>query len=199
MKKFTRERVVPTISASISCETFGKNPLEFVFLAIAREKQERTRQALFAGIEELIDQVLLDSDIPREHECDKAVGKLMFGVKDTNHLGFFDYERGGWRNGGRRTNPNRLTGEASFANEIPRPQDGHDRLFARFIDDGEPYSTFLNVEDAPARITLRKDRFFFLEFRDLAGHTCRIRNSRVLNSALEAVFARFGRFGTTVS
>ena len=154
---------------------FGKNPLEFVFLAIAREKQQRTRQTLFAGIEELIDQVLLDSDIPREHECDKAVGKLMFGVKDTNHLGFFDYERGGWRNGGRRTNPNRLTSEASFANEIPRPQDGHDRLFARFIDDGESYSTFLNVEDTPARITLREDRFFSLEFSDLAGHTCRIK------------------------
>jgi hypothetical protein len=96
-------------------------------------------------------------------------------VEDANHLGFFYHERGGWRNGGGRTDPNRLTGEASFAHEIPRPQDGHDGLFARFIDDGEPYSTFLNVEDTPARITLRKDRFFFLEFSDLAGHTCRIK------------------------
>ena len=95
----------------------------------------------------------------------------MFGVEDANHLGFFDHERGGWRNGGGRTDPNRLTRQTSFTNEIPRPQDGHDRLFARFIDDGEPYSAFLNVEDTPARITLRKDRFFFLEFSDLPGHT----------------------------
>jgi len=99
----------------------------------------------------------------------------MFGVEDANHLGFFDHERGGRRNGGRRTNPNRLTGEASFANEIPGAQDGHYRLFARFIDDGEPYSTFLNIEDTSARIALREDRFFFLEFRDLSGHTCRIK------------------------
>ena len=109
---------------------FGKNPLEFVFLAIAREKEQRARQALLAGIEELIDQVLLNSDVPRQHEGDEAVGKLMFRVEDANHLGFFDHERGGWRNGGRRTDPNRLTGKASFAHEIPRPQDGHDRLFA---------------------------------------------------------------------
>ena len=154
---------------------FGKNPLEFVFLAIACEKQQRARQALLAGIEELIYQVLLNSDVPREHESDEAVGKLMFGMEDANHLGFFDHERGGWRDGGRRTDSNRLTGEASFANEITRPQDGDDRLLARFIDDGEPYSTFLNVEDTPARITLRKDRFLFFEFRDLPGHTRRIK------------------------
>jgi len=98
----------------------------------------------------------------------------MFRVEDANHLGFFDHERDGWRNGGRRTDPNRLTGEASFANEIPWAQDGHDRLFAGFIDYGEPYSTFLNVEDTSARIALRKDRFFFLEFRDLPGYTRRL-------------------------
>jgi len=154
---------------------FGKNPLELVFLAIACEEQQRARQALFTGIEELIDQVLLNSDVPSQHEGDEAIGELMFGVEDANHLGFFDHERGGRRNSGRRTNPNRLTGEASFANEIPRAQDGHDRLFARFIDDGEPYSTFLNIEDTSARIALREDRFFFLEFRDLSGHTCRIK------------------------
>jgi hypothetical protein len=99
----------------------------------------------------------------------------MFGVEDANHLGFFDHERGGWRNGGRRSNPNRLTREASFANEIPRAQDGHDSLFAGFIDDGEPYSALLNVEDISARIALRKDRFLFLEFRDFPGHTGRIK------------------------
>ena len=154
---------------------FGKNPLECVFLAIACEKQQRSCQALLAGIEELIDQVFLDSDISRQHEGDEAVGKLMFAVKDTNHLGFFDHEHGGWHNSCRRTDPNRLTGEASFTNEIPRPQDGHDRLFAGFIDNGKPYSTFLNVEDTSARIALRKDRFFFLEFSDLPGHTRRIK------------------------
>jgi hypothetical protein len=122
----------------------------------------------------LIDEVFLDSDVSRQHEGDEAVGELMFGVEDANHLGFFDHERAGWRNGGRRTDPNWLTGEASFANEIPRPQDGHDSLFAGFIDYGEPYPTFLNVEDTSARITLRKDCFFFLEFSDIAGYTCRI-------------------------
>ena len=122
----------------------------------------------------MIDEVFLDSDVSRQHEGDEAVGEFVFGVEDANHLGFFDHERGSWRNGGRRTDPNRLTGEASFANEIPRAQDGHDRLFAGFIDYGEPYSTFLDVEDTSARIALREDRFFFLEFRDLPGNTRRL-------------------------
>jgi hypothetical protein len=122
----------------------------------------------------LIDEVFLDSDVPRQHERDETIGKLMFGVKDPNHLGFFDDQCGGWCDGGGRSDPNRLTGEASLAKEIPGSQDGHDRFFAGFVDDGEPYAASLNVEDIPARITLREDRFLFLEFRDLPGHTCRI-------------------------
>lgn len=64
--------------------------------------------------------------------------------------------------------------DTDLAKEIPRSQHGHDRLFAGFVDDGEPYSACLNVEDIPARIALREDRFFFLEFRDLPSHTRRI-------------------------
>jgi hypothetical protein len=32
----------------------------------------------------------------------------------------------------------------------------------------------LNVEDIPARITLREDRFLLLEFRNLPSHTRRV-------------------------
>ena len=150
---------------------FGKYPLEFVFLAIAREEQQRARQSLLAGIEELIDQVLLNSDVPRKHEGDETIGKLVFRMKDTNHLRFFDYKRGGRRDGGGCSDPSRLAGETSLAKEITRSQHGHHRLFTRFIDDGEPYSAFLNVEDIPAGIALREDRYFFLEFCDFPGHT----------------------------
>jgi hypothetical protein len=64
--------------------------------------------------------------------------------------------------------------DTDLAKEIPRSQHGHDRLFAGFVDDGEPYSACLNVEDIPAGIALREDRCFFLEFRDLPSHTRRI-------------------------
>ena len=97
----------------------------------------------------------------------------MFGM-EANHLGFFDDQGGGRSDGGRRSDLSRLAGEASLAKEIPRSQNGHDRLFAGFVDDGELYSACLNVEGIPARIALREDRFFFLKFRDLPSHTRRI-------------------------
>jgi hypothetical protein len=43
---------------------------------------ERTRQPLLAGIEELIDQVFLNSDVPRQHERDETIGKLMFRMEN---------------------------------------------------------------------------------------------------------------------
>ena len=43
---------------------FGKHLLRLGFLAIASEQQKCSRQPFLAGIEKLIDQILLDSDIP---------------------------------------------------------------------------------------------------------------------------------------
>jgi len=61
MKKLTRERVVPIISASILGKPW-KHLLRLVLRAIAREQQQSARQPFLAGVEELIDQVLFDAD-----------------------------------------------------------------------------------------------------------------------------------------
>ena len=66
MKKFTRERVAPIISASVSCEIFGSVRVG-IGLAVARQQQQRPREPLFARVEQLIDQVRFDADVPREH------------------------------------------------------------------------------------------------------------------------------------
>jgi hypothetical protein len=44
-----------------------QHPLGRVFLSVSREQQQRTGEALLARAEQLIDQVLLDSDVAREH------------------------------------------------------------------------------------------------------------------------------------
>jgi hypothetical protein len=82
---------------------------------------ERTRQPLLAGIEELIDQVssirmflVSMNEMKRsENSCSEW---------RTNHLGFFDDQRRGRRDGGRRPDPSRLAGQASLAKEIPWSQ-----------------------------------------------------------------------------
>ena len=63
MKKFTRDRVVPTISASTSWEILGST----------REQEQRAGQPLFTRVEQLIDEVLFEASIPGEHMRDEAV------------------------------------------------------------------------------------------------------------------------------
>ena len=72
MKKFTRERVAPIISASVSCEIFGSVRWGFG-LAVARQQQQRPGEPLFAGVEELIDEIRFDADVPGQHVGDEAV------------------------------------------------------------------------------------------------------------------------------
>ena len=77
MKKLTRDRVVPTISDSVSCEIFGDHVARLLLLAVTRQQQQRPRQPLFARVEELIDQILLDADVAGQHVRDEAVGQGM--------------------------------------------------------------------------------------------------------------------------
>ncbi len=64
MKKLTRARVVPIISANISWRYFGKHLLRLGLCAVASEQQKSPSQPLLAGIKKLIDQIFLDSDVP---------------------------------------------------------------------------------------------------------------------------------------
>ena len=66
MKKFTRERVAPIISASVSCEIFGSVRCGLA-CAVARQQQQRPREPLFARVEQLIDEVRFDAHVAREH------------------------------------------------------------------------------------------------------------------------------------
>ena len=52
----------------------GKHRDGLVIHAITGQQQKRARQPLFAGVEKLIDQILLESDVPCQHESNKAVG-----------------------------------------------------------------------------------------------------------------------------
>jgi hypothetical protein len=66
-----------------------KHLLRWRFLPIASEQQKRPSQAFLAGIEKLIDQILLDSDVPRKNVGHEAVGEGMFCVKRAQHFVFF--------------------------------------------------------------------------------------------------------------
>jgi hypothetical protein len=55
----------------------------------------------------------------------------------------------------------------------------------------------LNVEDILGGIALRKDRFFFLEFKKLPRYASESRNSWALNATLALILGRVGIPGGT--
>jgi hypothetical protein len=54
IKKLTRERVVPTISANVSWLNLGIATSGLSFFAEVSKQQKNPGQSLFAGIEELV-------------------------------------------------------------------------------------------------------------------------------------------------
>ncbi len=55
-------------------------PNGFVVLAVARQQEERAGQPFLAGVEQLVDQILLEPDVAREHVRDKPIRHLSLPV-----------------------------------------------------------------------------------------------------------------------
>src|SRR6266849_3406589 len=56
---------------------FGEHCLRLALRAVAREQQQSARQPFLTGVEELVNQVFLDSYVSRNHISDEAVGELV--------------------------------------------------------------------------------------------------------------------------
>lgn len=80
-KKFTRERVVPTISASVSWH----HAHWYSLLPVARQQKQCARQPFLAEVEKLIDQVLFDSDAAGQHLRDESIGHGALPVQQLRH------------------------------------------------------------------------------------------------------------------
>ena len=165
---------MPIISASISCDTLGSISLEVDLPAVAREQQQSARQPFLAGVEKLIDQILFDSDVSRQHVSDEAVGELVFPVEHANHLVFLNDEHGGRCNRGRSRHANGLARKAPFPKKIARSQNRHDGFFAGLIDHSKLHTAFLNVHDILRGIALREDGFFSSKLGYLSPQTGRV-------------------------
>ena len=120
MKKFTRDRVVPTISASVSWEIGGTARTGLSCLPYSRQQQERPGQPFLARVEELIDQVLLDPDVPRQHVRDEPIRQRMLLVQEPHHPILVHEQDGAVRRRGRTAHADGLTRQASFAEELAR-------------------------------------------------------------------------------
>jgi hypothetical protein len=153
---------------------FGKNLLRLTFYAIAREQQQGKREPFLGRVEELVYQILLDPDVPRQHIDDEAVGELVFSVEHPNHLVFLNYEHGRGCNRCRRRYAFGLTRQASFSKKITGTKNRHNSFSADLIYHRQLHTAFLNVHDTLRGIALREDGFFFSKLLNFSPETRRV-------------------------
>jgi hypothetical protein len=113
---------------------FGQRFLWIAGCPVAREEQQSAREAFFAGIEELVDQIFFDADVARQHVGDEAVGELVLFVEHANHFIFFDNQHGGGCDGDGCGHAAGLASETTFAKKIAGAENRDDGFPAGLID-----------------------------------------------------------------
>jgi hypothetical protein len=87
---------------------FGDYLFGFAFLAELRQQQENPGQPFFAGIEKLVNQILLNAGVACQKEADEYIGKRVLLVEYSHHFFLGDPEYGAFGNGGRSRLPDML-------------------------------------------------------------------------------------------
>ena len=152
MKKLTRDRVVPIISASVS----------WLILAIIgsglpslpKFANSRSSRARRFSLELLIDEVCFDADGPIQKMGNEHLGERWFLMDDIDNSRLFQSHDHGFRHGRGRRYALGLPGEASFTDEFVRPKNCDDGFPALLRNDRELRLAFLDVEDRIARVPL---------------------------------------------
>ena len=124
----------------------GDHRFSLAFLAKMRKQQENPSQTLFAGVEKLVYEVCFISDVARQQMLDKQFRNIVMLVKHTRHQRFIDLIKGAIGHRDSRCYAQRLAGEASLAEELPRAQDCDDRFFALLGYNRELYLASPEVE-----------------------------------------------------
>ena len=134
-----------------------RNTHRLIGLTVSRQEEEDASESLFARVEQLVDEVFLHADVPRQHVREEAFGQRRFRVQHFEHLRLFDHQdlaRAHRR--GRRDAP-RLTRQTALSEKVPLTEDGDDGLFSGSRQDRQPDRALLDIEDIGGLIALRKD------------------------------------------
>ena len=134
--------------------------LRFAFFAEMGQQQQYPREPLLAGVEEMIHQILFDTNRVGEQIGHKHLGERRLLVQHLDHGVFVDAHDPGVFRGGRGRRPKRLSGEAGFPKKAPLFQNRDDGFFALLRDHGQLDLARLDIEHGIRRIPLRKDHVF---------------------------------------
>src|ERR1700730_13100402 len=158
MKKLTRDRVVPIISASVSWLIFARIGSGFSSsLPKFANNRSKPGQPFLTRIEQLIDEVCLDADGPSQKMGNEHPGERWFPMDHADNSRFFQAGDDGVRHPRDRRYALRLPGKTSFTEEIVRSKHCDDGFLALLRNNGDLHLAALDVEDRIRRVSLGKD------------------------------------------
>src|SRR5450432_785496 len=102
-----------------------------------RHQQKRSRQTLFAGIEKLINQILLITDVSLQKILYKHGRQFGFQTHGEHHRLFLDVQKNAICHGSRGSHTQKLTSKTTFPEEIAFPQNTESRFLPGFRYDTE--------------------------------------------------------------
>jgi hypothetical protein len=146
---------------------FGDSNLRLSILAEASQQEQKAGQSFLTGIEKLVNQILLVSDVPCQQICHEHIGKLVFPVKHFHHGLFVDLHHRAIGHCARGAQAESLSCEASFSEEISLVQNAYGGFLPALRHNCESYLSFPYIKNSVGRVALNKDRLLFGKGCDL--------------------------------
>ncbi len=122
--------------------------LGYALFAELSHQEKNAGQPLFAGIEQLIHQIVLIPDIALQQALEKQRRQLWLQPQGIHHRLPSHVEKEAIRHGNCRRHADGLTGKATFAKEIPFTQDAERRFPSGFRHNCELHLPFLDKKEA---------------------------------------------------
>lgn len=136
----------------------------------AGEEQEHSSKPFLPGVEQLIDEVFFDTNVPGEHVREKALGKGRLTMQGLGHGPLADSHRNGLFHRGGCAHSPWLTGERALTEEIASPQYCDDRFLATRGQDRQLHAAGLHVPYTRGAFALRVNGGVGREADNAAGH-----------------------------
>jgi hypothetical protein len=137
----------------------GDNRNGLRFLAEVSHHHQQPGEALFAGIEQMIDQISLHADVAGEQMLLEMLGELLLTLEQAQHGRLFDANDRAGLKCARRGNAIRLTRQGSFTEKAGLWKVGDYGFLAAHRYDGEIDLATLDVEDCIGQVALQEDGF----------------------------------------
>ena len=136
----------------------GEYSFGFSFLTKMGQQQENPGQALLAGVEKLVDEILMISHVAGKQMRDEQFRDAVLFVEHAHHQQLFDLVKSTIGQRASRGHAQRPTGEASLAEELTGAQNGDDRFLALLGCDRVFHLALLDIPHGIRGVSLHIDR-----------------------------------------